>query len=104
MSVGINTYMNSGTTVAEDWEIKRVLLVEGTGWVVDNNRTFMQASELEFAPSLWFQFVSHNISPIAHDNLVPRKWCLLLFCIVRDLPINVGWICRDLIEDATVQP
>ena len=92
-------FMTQGTTAVEDLEIERLLALPGKGWIEDHNRSIIRSGNLDFAPSLWFQFVRHNISATAHDATLPRERCLLLYCILQNMPINVGPICRTMLDD-----
>ncbi|KAJ9552626.1 hypothetical protein OSB04_016671 [Centaurea solstitialis] len=93
--------MTHGFVEVTDDQILAVLALSGHGWTIRNNRRFLYTDELNLEAALWFQFMRHNVDLTIHDNKISCDGCLLLYCILRELPIDVGAIARDAILDAS---
>ncbi|KAI3734464.1 hypothetical protein L6452_13933 [Arctium lappa] len=88
------------TTVEEDDDIAVTLTIPGFGWTMDHRRAIIRSGHLTTAANLWFQFLRHNLMPTLHDGTLSYDKCILLYCILRDHPINLGPIIRSAFREA----
>ncbi|KAI3759835.1 hypothetical protein L6452_07930 [Arctium lappa] len=95
-----NQISNNLLTVT-DKQISDLLLAPGRDWALDNRRLMIQANSLTEEAAVWFQFLRHNVNPTAHDCTLSRDRCVLLYCILKECPVDLGPIACSAIESAS---
>lgn len=86
----------------DEQEIGAALVYGGKNWEIEGKRKCIPTNYLTTEYVVWFNFIRHTMWPTTHDTTLSRdKWCLL-FCIVQNLPINLGLlISQALYQDWT---
>lgn len=53
--------------------------------------------------AIWFQYVRHNLIPTVHDSTVSQDRCWLLYCILKEQPIDARPIAHAAIKGAALR-
>ena len=67
------------------------LTIEGASWANEEGRV-VNMIDLKRIAKVWVKFVKSRLMPTTHTTMVSQERLVLLYVIVRGLPIDVGSI------------
>ena len=67
------------------------LTIEGASWVNDEGRV-VNRIDLKPIAKVWMKFLKSKLMPTTHTTTVSQKRLVLLYVLVKGLPIDVGSI------------
>ncbi|EXB93492.1 hypothetical protein L484_006967 [Morus notabilis] len=77
-------------------EVINELCVEGTEWwrATRGSMTFPKEC-LQPGPKIWYHFLRFRLMPSSHYRLVHKERAILLYCMMKGRPLNVGRMIRQ---------
>ena len=75
-------------------KIFTTLTVEGASWANEEGRVINRI-DLKPIAKVWVKFLKSRLMPTTHTTTVSQEWLVLLYVIVRGLPIDVGSIIKN---------
>ena len=74
------------------------LTVEGASWANEEGRV-VNRIDLKPIAKVWVKFIKSRLMPTTHTTTVSQERLVLLYVIIRGLPIDVGSIIEKKIRD-----
>ena len=78
------------------------LTVEGASWANEQGHV-INMIDLKPIAKVWVKFLKSRLMPTTHTITVLQEKLVLLYVIVRGLPINVGSIIEKEIKDCAIK-
>lgn len=78
------------------------LTIEGASWANEEGRV-VNKIDLKPIAKVWVKFLKSRLMPTTHNTTVSQERLVLLYVIVRGLPIDVGSIIVKEIQDCAVK-
>ena len=78
------------------------LTVEGTSWA---NKEGLVINRIDLKPivKVWVKFLKSMLMPTTHTTTVSQEMLVLLYAIIRGLPIDMGNIIKKEIRDCAMK-
>lgn len=81
-----------GNMTTQKWnKVLKTLTVEGASWANEEGR-MINRIDLKPITKVWVKFLKSRLIPTTHTTTVSQDRLVLLYVIVRGLPIDVGAI------------
>lgn len=81
-----------GNMITQKWnKVLKTLTVEGASWANEEGR-MINRIDLKPITKVWVKFLKSRLIPTTHTTTVSQDRLVLLYVIVRGLPIDVGAI------------
>ena len=84
---------------AKKWSVVlKTLMVEGSSWLNKEGRV-VNRIDLKLVAKIWAKFLKSQLIPTTHTTTVSHERLILLYAIIKGLPIDVGKIMEREISE-----
>lgn len=80
----------------------KTLTIKGSSWASEEGRV-VNRIDLKPVSKIWVDFLKSQLMPIIHTTTMSQERLILLYVIVRGLPIDVGAIIEQEIRDCVMK-
>ena len=90
-------------TTAKKWsDVLKTLMVEGSSWLNEEG-IVVNRIDLKLVAKVWIKILKSQLIPTTHTTTVSHERLILLYAILKGLPIDVGKIIWREIRECAVK-
>ncbi|KAJ9554256.1 hypothetical protein OSB04_018301 [Centaurea solstitialis] len=84
-------------------DILLTLTIPGSDWYFEDQVRHLRIKSLTNEANVWAQFIKHTLCPTGHNSKLGIDRVLLLYCIVKQYPFDVGVLISNNIKTSCVR-